>query len=214
MADLVTGRFGQLNPWWNAVGQPTNATQTDIPARSNLEYLGINGLADTAAALASGVVTVVAVPVDPGTVISKLSVVVGATAASTPTHSFAAIYSGLNSAAPALLKQSTDGLTAAIAASARFDFTLSAAYTIQPGDAPNGYIWAAVSVTGTAVPSLATVDSGATAAQYAWFTNTLGGSSTGVAAFCATFGSAVAGTAPATITSVTKATTAPVVFLT
>lgn len=215
MADLVSGRYGQLNPWWTVLGQPTNVAQANIPARSNLEYLGINVLTDAAAALTSGTVTVVPVPVDPGTTITKVSVLVGASAASTPTHSFAAIYSGISTAAPALLKQSTDITTTAIAASARFDFTLSAAYTVSPTDAPYGYVWVGVSNTGTAVPSLVTAGgTEATAAQYAWFTNSFGGSSTGVAALAARFGSSVAGTAPATITSVTVQTAAPVVFLT
>lgn len=215
MADLVAGRYGQINPWWTLLGQPVNAIQSDIPARSDLEYLGINTLTDTAAALTSGTVTIVAVPVDPGTTVSKVSVLVGATAASTPTHSFAAIYSGISSAAPALLKQSTDGAAAVIAASARFDFSLSAAYTIQPGDAPYGYVWVGVSVTGSAVPSLITAGGTlATAAQYAYFTNSFGGSTNGPASLASHFGSAVGATAPATITSVTAQTTAPVVFLT
>ena len=213
MADLVSGRFGQLNPWWNIMGQPVNATQSDIPARSDLEYLGINTLTDTAAALTSGTITVVPVPVDPGTTITKIDVLVGATAASTPTHSFAVLYSGLNSAAPAKLQQSTDGTTAAIAASGTFTFSL-AGYTVQPADVPNGYLWVGVSVTGTAVPSLITAGGTiATAAQYAYYTNTFGGSSTGVAALAAHFGSAVGATAPATISSVSAQTTAPVVVI-
>jgi hypothetical protein len=215
MADLVSGRFGQLNPWWTLLGQPVNATQADIPARSDLEYLGISALTDTAAALTTQTITCVAIPVDPGTTVSKVSVVVGATAASTPTHSFACLYSGISAAAPALLKQSTDGTTAAIAASGRFDFTLSAPYVIQPGDAPYGYVWAGVSVTGTAVPSLITAGgTEATAAQYAWFTNTFGGSTNGPAALTFRFGSSIGATAPATITSVTAQTACPVVFLT
>lgn len=215
MADLVSGRYGQLNPWWNVIGQPANVAQADIPARSNLEYLGLSVLSDTAAALTAGTVTVVPVAIDPGTTVTKVSVLVGGTAASTPTHSFACLYSGISTAAPALLKQSTDGLTAAIAASARFDFTLSSAYTIQPADAPNGYVWVGVSTSGTAVPSLVTAGgTEATAAQYAYFSATFGGASTGVAALAAHFGSSVGGTAPSTITSVTAQTTCPVVFLT
>ena len=36
MADLVSGRWPQTNPWWSLLGQPTNVNQSDVPARSNL----------------------------------------------------------------------------------------------------------------------------------------------------------------------------------
>lgn len=213
MPDLPSGMFPKLNPLWNILGQPANVVNSSYPARSNLEYTSIDTLADTAAALVSGVATFVAVPFDAGNVVSKISVLVGATAASTPTHSFAAIYSGTTVAAPPLIAQSTDGTTAAIAASARFDFTLTTAQLITPAQVPYGYLWVGISVTGTAVPSLITVPTGATAGQYAWFTNTLGGTGS-VLAFSATAGSALGGTAAATIATPTKTTVAPVVFLT
>lgn len=221
MADLVSGRFPQLNPWWNMLGQPTNVVQADIPARSNLEYLGLGGgLTDSAAAsgatiLASGVMTAVPVPVDVGTVISKISILTGATAASTPTHSFGALYSGTNVAAPPLIGQSTDGSTAAIAASGRFDFTLTTANLVTASQAPFGYLWVAFSATyNTTGPSLVTSASTiATACQYQWFTNTLNPAAGGVG-FCITSGSSVAGTAPATLIGASAKTVAPVVFLT
>lgn len=209
---LLRGRYPLTNQLWSVLGQPVNATQGDLPARTNLEYTGITGLLDTAASLVSGVMTAVMIPVDVGTVVSKISVLIGASAASTPTHSFAALYSGTTVAAPPLIGQSTDLLTGAIAASARFDFTLTAAQTITAAQAPNGFIWAAISNTGTAVPSLITAGSNAAAAQYAWFTNFAGGQTT--AAFCISSGSAVNGTAPATLVYATQKLVAPVVFLT
>lgn len=209
---LLRGKYATTNPLWSILGQPSNVVQPNQPVRTNLEYLGIGGLLDTAASLATGVMTCVAIPVDVGTTITKASVLVGATAASTPTHSFAALYSGTNVAAPPLIGQSTDGLTAAIVASTRFDFTLTSTQTITATQAPYGYIWAAISVTGTAVPSLITGPSNAAAAQYQWFTNTLAaGSATG---FSITSGSAVAGTAPATLIYASQKLVAPVVFLT
>lgn len=208
---LVKGRYGITAPLWSALGQPVNVAQANIPARSNLEYPPL-GLVDTAASLVSGVMTAVMIPVDIGTTVTKISMLVGATPASTPTHSFAALYSGTTVAAPPLIAQSTDGLTVAIPASARFDFTLTTAQVITAAMAPFGYVWAAISTTGTAQPSLATVPTGAAAVQYAWFTNFAGGQTT--AAFCITSGSAVAGTAPATLVYASQKLVAPVVFLT
>src|SRR5690242_12616245 len=100
MADLASGRWPQTNPLWSIIGQPTNTVQSDIPARSNIEYLGLSSAWTDASLGSSGVMQAVPIPVDPGTVISKVSILVGATAASTPTHSFAALYSGTNVAAP------------------------------------------------------------------------------------------------------------------
>lgn len=212
MADLASARYPETNPLWSILGQPTNVSNPSYPARSNLEYLGINGLVDTAASLATGVMTAVAIPIDSGTVVSKISVLVGATAASTPTHSFAALYSGTNVAAPPLIGQSTDGTTTAIAASARFDFSLTTATTITPAQAPFGYIWAAICTVGTGQPSLLTVDTGAAAAQYQWFTNTLAaGSNTG---FGITSGSTITTTAPATLIYASQKLVVPAVFLT
>lgn len=212
MADLPSGMFPKHSAMWNVLGRPTNVVNTNYPARTNLEYTGIGGLADTAASLASGVMTAVMVPFDAGNVVSKVSILVGATAASTPTHSFAALYSGTTVAAPPLIGQSTDGTTTAIGASARFDFTLTTPQLITPDQVPYGFLYVALSVTGTAMPSLVTGPSNAAAAQYAWFTNFAGGQTT--AAFSLTSGSAVAGTAPATLVYASQKLVAPVVFLT
>ncbi len=197
----------------NAIlGQPANVVNSNLPARSNLEYIGITGLVDTAASLVSGVLTAVAIPVSIGMTITKISCLVGATAASTPTHSFGALYSGTTVAAPPLIGQSADGLTAAMAASTRFDFTLATPNVVTAAQAPLGYLWAALTFTGTAAPSLVTVPTGAAACQYAWFTNTLGGQTT--ASSCITSGSAVAGTAPATLIYASQKLVAPIVFVT
>ena len=204
--DLVGGRYPLTYPFSKALGLPSNAVQGNIAVRSNLEYTGINDLTDAAAALVSGKLTYVPVPVEVGDCISKVSVLVGGTAASTPTHSWAALYSGALTTAALLGSQSTDGTTAVIAASGRFDFTLGSKYIIQPADAPYGYVLAAVSVTGTAVPSLASV-AVATALQYAWFTDT--------PLFGATYGSALGASAPSSLTlaSASALATPPAVFL-
>lgn len=217
MADLVSARFGQLNPWWNLMGQPVNATQADIPARSNLEYLGIgSGSVDTAAALTTDTMTIVPVPVDAGTVISNLIVLAGNTAASTPLHQTAALYSGLNSAAPAKLAVGTDATTTTIATNAVLKLAFGTPYTVQPADVPNGYLWAGITIKATTVPSLVTTNVAFATSNinYAWTTNFLGGSSTGVLNFVSRFGSSLAGVPPATITSVTAQANPPIVILT
>ncbi len=110
-------------------------------------------LADNAAA-ASDAFLYAAVLCDPGTVITNITVWVGNTAASTPTHQFGALYSRL-APSPALLGQSTDGTTAAIAAKAAYTFALTTAYRVKPADVPFGYLYAGFSVTGTAVNTVA-----------------------------------------------------------
>ncbi len=138
MADLVGGKYPQTNPFFSILGAQPNAKQGNMPLFSNLSYTGINDLTDAAAALVTGKMTLVPIPVDIGATISKVSMLVGATAAGTPTHSWAQLYSGALTTANAIGSQSADGGSGAIAASGRFDFTLATAYTIQPPDAPYG----------------------------------------------------------------------------
>jgi len=215
---LVRGRYPLTNSLYSILGQQANSAQGDMPVRSNLEYTGINGLVDTAASLVTQVMTVVPVPVDPGMVVTKVSVLTGVTAAGTPTNSWAALYAGTNVAAPALIAQTADGGAAAIAASARFDFTFTtganAPQQITPAQAPFGYIFVGIMSKATTVPSLITQATGAAAGQYAWFTNTPGASFAavpGTLAFSA--GSSLVATAPSTLVSVAAKTVAPVVFV-
>ena len=209
MADLTSGRYAQYNPIQTYFGEVGGASQANIPVRTNLEHLGLvaGPAVDTAGAsvAASGVMFAVPVPVDPGMTVTNLSLLIDATPASTPTHSFAALYSGTTVASPPLIGQSTDGGTAAIAASTRFDFALTAATTITAAQAPYGYVWAAFSFTATTtLPSIVTVPVGAAATQYRFFTNT-------PLYRAQTSGSAVGGTAPATLINASTLTVAPVV---
>lgn len=206
--DLVGGRYPLTASLNSILGQPVNATQANTPVRTNLEYTGINDLTDAAASLVSGKLTLVPVPVDPGTVISKVTVLVGATAASTPTHSWAAIYSGILTTPALQGAQSADGTTAAIAASAAFSFTLATEVVVTPTIAPYGYVYVGVSVTATtSVPSLISAAC-ATAAQYAWFTDS-------PPFFGATYSSSLGATAPSTVTlaSASAIATPPVFFV-
>lgn len=203
--DLVSGRFPLTYPFAKSVALASNVAQGNINVRSSLEIPFLGSLQDAAASLVSGKVTLVAVPVEIGDEIQAVDVLAGATAASEPEHSWAALYSG---AGVLLGSQSTDGETAAIAASKRFSFTLGSKYIIQPADAPNGFVFAAVSVTAKGkVPSLVS-GTVPTACQYAWYTN--------MSAFVAgTSGSALEGKAPASVTlsGVSAIASPPAVFL-
>ena len=209
MADLVSGRYGQYNPFAAMLGL-NNAANSSYPARSNLEYLGLSTVTDGALA-GSGVAAVVPVPFDAGEVVTNVSIMIGGTAASTPTHSFAAIYQGTG-AAPALIAQSTDGTTAAIAASGVFNFVLSSAQTITGAQCPNGFLYVAIAITGTAVPTAAGM-SVPTAVGYQWFTSSTTPKGSSPLFYAATAGSSLGGTAASTIASPAAKAVAPVVVL-
>jgi len=206
--DTLSGRYPLTNPFASAVGLQAMAFQGNIPTRSSLQYLGYSGLADTAAALTSGKVTLVAVPVCQGDQIQFVDVIVGATAAAEPEHSFAALYS---SSGNLLGLQSTDGETAAIAKEKRFTFTLGEKHVVQPaeiGGNDGGCIYVGISVTAkTKVPSLSAA-SIATAVGYQRF-------SVAPVFYAANSGSAVEGTAPKSVTlaSATLQAGVPEVYL-
>lgn len=204
--DLVGGGYPLTDPF-ASLGLGVNGSQSNIQARSNLHYGILGSLQDAAAALVSGDLTYVPVPVNVGDEISTVTVQVGATPGSTPTHSWAALYSGTLTTATLLGKQSTDGTTTAIPASTALAFTLGAKYIVQPGDNPNGFILVGLSVTGSAVPSLVS-GTVPTAVQKATFSN--------MPLLGATYSSALGAAAPASITlaSASALATPPIVYLT
>lgn len=203
MSDLEHGRYPGYYPFAKLLGLTGNSTQGNISVRSNLEWFGAGGLTDGALA-ATGVGCAVAVPVENGDVFTKVSLIAGATAEATGTHAFAALYSGL--ATPAVLGQSADVTgAAAVAASGLYTFTLSSAIQVTPTNAPNGFLYADISITAGTVPTAA-VASTPTAIGYQWFSN-------GPLFLSATHGSALAGTAATTIASPSAKAVAPIVFL-
>lgn len=207
MSDLVGGNWPQHNPMVSMLGNAGNETQSNIPVRSNLEY-GIGQWVDGAVA-GTGVACAVAVPMDPGTVIKRVTMFTGATAASTPTHTAVAIYSGI--ATPALLgTQGTDTTTTAVAASGLFQQALGSPYLVKPADCPNGYIYVAYTQTATACNTAwGFTTPTAVGIQYLTGSTTPAGV---MPMFAATSGSALAGTFAATLTLVAKAV-APCVVL-
>jgi len=204
MADLVRGKYPVTNQLFSALGQTANSSQGNLAQRSNAAYTGLNAVTDQAAALTTQVCTSVAVPVEVGDVITKITVLVGATAAGTPTNGFAALYSGIT--VPALLGQATDITSNAIAASAGFTFTLASPVMVTTALAPQGFIYVSVMSKATVVPSLASTALAA-AVGYKWFPNS-------PLFFAATHGSALTNLAPATIVTPTAQTVVPLVFLT
>jgi hypothetical protein len=172
------------------------------PAKSNLQQLGLASHGAGAIA-ATGVCVAVPIGVAAGDTFSAVSILVAA-AAVTPTHSFAALYSGIG--VPALLGQSADRLTTAIGASAAFTWTLATPITITPAMAPAGFIYASVSVTAGTPPTALGVAVPTGGSAYVWFPGM-------PLAYALSHGSAVAGTAPATITGQTAVTPAPYVVL-
>lgn len=127
---------------------------TGRPARTNLVELTQTGvLKDEAAALVTKEANLVPVPVAVGDVITKIGVLVGATAAETPTHQWGALYIG-EGAEPVLIEQSADATTAAIAKETLYAWKLAKPIVVTAAMAPKGFLSAAVSVTATVVPSL------------------------------------------------------------
>jgi hypothetical protein len=203
MSDLIRGRYPVTNPLAKLVGLAGNATQANVNVRSNMEWFGLGNITDGALA-ATGVACAVAIPVEPGDTFTKVSLLVGAQAEATGTHAFAALYSGV--ATPALLGQSTDNTgAAALAASAKFDFTLSSAVTITAATAPGGFIYASIAIAASTIPTAAVVAT-PTAVGYQWY-------SAGPLFLSATHGSSLTATAPATIASPAAKAVAPLVFL-
>lgn len=153
---------------------------------------------------ATGVVLSVAVPLQVGDLISNITFVTGGTAAGTPTAGFAALYS--NAATPALLAQTADFAATARAANTAYTVALATPQRITTA----GIYYVAISFTATTVPTLRGVSLGNAAVAGA-----LGLSSPSAPKVLAqTHGSAVGGTAPATIATPTTAAVVPYLVLT
>jgi hypothetical protein len=145
---LIRGKYAETSWVAKVTGNKANVNQSNLPVRSNMEYLGLGGAADIAIG-ATGVCLSVPVPVEFGDVISAMSVMAGATAESGGSHAFMALYAGTG-ASPALLGQTADDTGAAsIAASTVYTKSLATPVLITPSNAPNGFVYATIAVTGT-----------------------------------------------------------------
>jgi hypothetical protein len=202
-ADLVGASYPLNNPLKTLLGGLSNIYQPDIPARSNLEWFGAGTLVDGALA-ATGVGCFVPVPIDPGTLVTEISLLTGATAAETPTHQFAAIYAGTGEA-PALIAQSTDTTSAAIGAKKRAGWKLTEPTIITNKMAEYGFIYVEIAITATVIPTAA-VSATPAGINYGWSTN-------GPLFLSSTAGTALAGTAAATMASPAAKAVAPIVIV-
>lgn len=155
---------------------------------------------DLVASLVTAVMTSVAMPLIAGDVITKMSVISGATALSTPTHAWMALYSP----AGALLGQSTDVPAQALAANTVLTHTFASVIAIPA----TGVYFAAIMIAATVVPTLIGKQSGAiVAGQLAMNT------AFGFPSLAQNSGSALTTTAPATIASPTNQIVVPYVVL-
>lgn len=182
---LVNGRYGPKNPNWLLAGQPTGQFRESFPR---------NQINTDLAALTTQVMASVAIPLQAGDVVTNITFKTGATAAGTPTNWFYALYS--NAATPALLAQSADQLTAAMAANTRLTLALATPQTILVSDV----YYLAIMVKATTVPTLIGFTS---------FAGASAGVFTADKGLSYTSGSGLTGTAPATIASPTAVATVP-----
>lgn len=155
---------------------------------------------DIAAALVSGVMTSVAIPLAAGDIITTMSVVSGATALATPTHAFMALYSP----AGVLLGQSTDVPGQALAANTVLTHTFASAIGVPT----SGLYYAGIMIAATTVPSLVGKAAGAIVAGVAAMNTALG-----FPAVAQSSGSALLATAPPTIATPTNLIVCPYVCL-
>jgi hypothetical protein len=207
--DLPGGAYPLSYTFRKLTGLASNGAQSNLGVRSNLEWIGLGDLTDAAASLVTADMTVVAVPVEVGDTFSTVTVLVGNTAAGTPTHQWAQLYTGALTTAKAIGTQSTDATTTAIGAKTAYSFTLGSTVQITTGagsDAPYGYIYVGIGMTATTVPSLVGGNVAANC-QYPWFADS--------PLFFAGTISAAGASAPTSVTlaSVSAIATVPAVFL-
>jgi len=111
-------------------------------------------LASSTVTLTAGTIVQTYIGLQKGQIVSKLSIVTAATAAGTPTNSWAGLASPVG-ATPKVVAISADGLTGAIAANSVVTFTLSSPYTVPT----TGWYLAFVCVAATTGPTAAAAPS-------------------------------------------------------
>lgn len=150
---------------------------------------------DVAGALTTQVMLAAAIPLRNGDIITNIAVQFGATAAVTPTNWWFALYS--NATTPALLAQTADQATAAIAANALKDIALATPQLITT----TGIYYVGIHVKAATVPSLPCRVVATAACN--------GAILTGYKVLAQTSGSALTDTAPATIATPTTVVNIP-----
>jgi hypothetical protein len=187
-----TGNVRDALGWMNAASPTSPGTFF----RNNMPRVGLYDSASDSGSvpLTTQVMTSVPVFLIAGDVITNITLMSGATAAGTPTNWWFALYD--TAATPNLLAQTADQTTGAWAAFTAKTLPLSAPYTVSK----TGVYWVAVMVKATTVPSLL----GCVAVKPIV---------TGERNLAQSSGSALTGTAPATIATPTVQNFAPYVVL-
>lgn len=167
MSDLVHGRYAVEDPIWHMLGKPTNATQSDIGVRSNIYFFGYGTALDSAQpATKKG--AFVAIPVQEGDIISKVSVLVGATEGKTGVKSFVALYEGISGKKEAGLLGQSKVAEVAIKPKKILTEELEKSVLITSTNAPGGWVYAGLIVEATTIETLIGTKEVA-AAQKEWF---------------------------------------------
>jgi hypothetical protein len=176
---------------------------SDMAFQPNLGDLNTYRLFATAngAALSTGVMTSVSMPLKAGQKVTSISVVSATTAAGTPTHWWFALYSA--AATPAKVAQTADQTTTALAANTLVTKALAAPVTI----AVAGIYWIGIMWAATTPPTLLSAP-----AQTAGLLNNPG-ILTGEKGLAVTSGTGLTTTAPATIATPAASLVVPLVFV-
>lgn len=187
----MTGRYDPVHGTdWLMEGSPS------ADRSQNMRLLDCNADTDP---LTTQVMLSVAVPLQPGTLVTNITFKSGATAADTPTNYWFALYS--SAATPAKLGQSADQTTAAWAANTVKTLALTTPVQITAA----GVYYAAIMVKATDLPSLIGKSVGIAGAAASILSSKV---------LAQTSGSALTDTAPATIATPTTIASVPFVVLT
>ena len=154
MSDQVSGRYQSLNPYYSAFGLAANATQSDVPARSNLEIHGGGSL--TEGILVTGKQALVLIPVSYGDVITNVNMPIAGKEGEASSETFAAIYTGAANGKTSTLITQSAAKTAALTKEKLLTHELKESVLITPANAPFGFVYAGFSETGTTMAEVAT----------------------------------------------------------
>lgn len=182
---MTQGRYtrsvGDLLQFANCV----HMTNPDTFLRMNLPRWGLSSVAIAA----TGIVTSARIHLEQGNVVTNVGFTVGGTAGGTMTAWWVALYS--DAATPALLAQSADQTSGALAANTNYEIALTTAQTIPR----TGIYRVALAVTATTIPTL--------------LGTPMPKARSGELALAHSSGSAVGATAPATIATPTELAVVP-----
>ena len=157
MSDIVSGGYQQYNPIWSVLGRGTsnqttaaaignnNATQSNVPLRSNLEIIGLGVKQEQSGTVTSEKSLLAAIPVTWGDVISNVWVL-SSTASESGAEFIGALYSGAASNATTAVETKVIGESAVTKEEFKKEkgnkLALKSSVLITPSNAPAGFIYA------------------------------------------------------------------------